>query len=281
VYRGRFAPSPTGPLHQGSLVAALASFLDAQAHRGLWVVRIDDIDPPRAVDGSVEAILEALHAHGLDSAQATDFQSTHAPRFDEAIDQLAAKGLIFSCTCTRRTLSPTGCCVRECASRPFTAQSSVSLRIKVPDPSNLTFEDRVLGRQSLALHENTSNFIIRRRDGLYAYQLAAAVDDGNGEISHVVRGADLALSTFRQIFIQRCLGLSTPHYAHVPVVTDAEGQKLSKQTGAQPLDLDHAPDNLRKALRTLEQSEPPAALDQVSDIIEWATQHWRLECAPK
>jgi glutamyl-Q tRNA(Asp) synthetase len=281
VYQGRFAPSPTGPLHRGSLVAAVASFLDAQAHGGSWLVRIDDIDPPRAVEGSVEAILAALSAHGLVSAHPTDFQSAHAPRFDEALDRLAESGLIFPCTCTRATLSPMGACVRDCASRSFAWQSSASWRIKVPEPSLVSFEDRVLGPQSLELHKHTPNFIVRRRDGLYAYQLAAAVDDGNQEITHVVRGADLTQSTYRQIFIQHCLDLATPCYAHVPVVTDAAGQKLSKQTGAQPLDVEQAPNNLREALTALGQVEPPAELCQVSDIIDWAAQHWQLRCVSK
>lgn len=275
-YCGRFAPSPTGPLHAGSLLAALASFLDARAAGGKWLLRIDDIDPPRAIEGSIEWIQRSLKAHGLHWDGGVVFQSTHAEKYENALKQLDERGYLFACTCTRTTLGERGCCVLDCAEHPKDRTKPHSLRIRIPADTAITFTDRFLGLQQERLGEQLNNFIVRRRDGLFAYQLAAAVDDGNGLINQVVRGEDLLPSTARQIFIQGLLELPSPDYAHVPVVCDDQGVKLSKQTGAPGLDNGKAAANLREALSRLNQLSPPSSYLSPEHILAWAIEHWHF-----
>jgi len=279
-YAGRFAPSPTGPLHAGSLVAALGSYLDARHNHGRWLVRIDDIDPPRAVEGAEDTILRCLDAHGFDF-DTVERQSEHSTAYDNALQQLDRQGLLFRCQCTRATLGSGGMCISNCATEPPPLSAPTSLRIQVPEDLTIHFLDRVCGAKTYALGRTTANFILRRRDGLYAYQLAAAVDDGAVEISHVVRGADLLDSTPRQVYLQQCLGLTPPAYAHLPVITDSNGTKLSKQTGALALDEGLATTNLRCALRQLGQDEPPKTLTNPRAILGWAIQHWSLDRVPR
>lgn len=280
-YRGRFAPSPTGPLHIGSLVAATASYLDAHSAGGDWHIRIDNIDPPRAVAGATTLILTCLDQHGLYSAVPTVYQSQHHARYDRALEQLSALGLLFSCSCTRATLGHQGCCIRDCRQTSPGAQAGHSWRIQVPEHTETRFDDLFLGEQHEALAENTPNFIVKRRDGLYAYQLAAAVDDGGIEVNHVVRGADLLSSTHRQVFLQQQLTLTSPQYGHVPILTDNEGNKLSKQTGASAVDPDVAGQNLRQVLAFLGQQEPPAHLLQPAEILDFASDHWDRDCVTR
>lgn len=277
-YRGRFAPSPTGPLHLGSLVAAAASYLDAQHAFGEWHVRIDDIDPPRAIEGAVSSILTCLDHHGFVSPIPTVFQSQHHSRYDEALEKLSALGLLFSCSCTRATLGPQGCCTRDCRQLSPGMLASHSWRIHVPPGTETVFNDLFLGNQRHALAESTPNFIVRRRDGFYAYQLAAAVDDGDPAVNHVVRGEDLLGSTHRQLFLQQLLRLGSPHYGHVPVMTDKQGNKLSKQTGAHPIDTTTASLNLRQVLAFLGQPAPPENCQSVTDILAFATHYWNRNC---
>lgn len=279
-YSGRFAPSPTGPLHAGSLVAALASFLDARSAAGHWAIRIDDIDPPRAVTGAAEDIVATLHHHQLVEDSPVQLQSQRGPSYDRALEQLAVAGLTFRCRCTRSTLSATGECIADCHKREIPDNETTSVRIKVPRATESTFNDRVLGPQFLALGTVCRNFILRRRDGLYAYQLACAVDDGDDTITHVVRGADLLESTHRQRFVQQCLGLTPPEYGHVPVITDVNGIKLSKQTGAQPLDTNAVTDNLRRALAQLGQKSPRLGL-AASEVVSEAIANWSLDSIPR
>lgn len=261
-------------------MAALGSYLDAHHHRGHWLVRIDDIDPPRAAPGAEEDILHCLTAHGFD-VDTVDHQSAHSAAYDHALKQLDRYGLLFRCQCTRSTLGPGGICVSDCATAPPPPSTPTSLRVHVPEDLTIRFEDRVCGPQTCALGKTTTNFILRRRDGLYAYQLAAAVDDGAPEINHVVRGEDLLDSTPRQIYLQQCLGLTSPAYAHLPVVTDRNGIKLSKQTGALALDPRLAAANLRDALQQLGQDEPPEALRDPRDILHWAKRHWSMDRVPR
>lgn len=278
-YTGRFAPSPTGPLHAGSLVAALASYLDARASGGHWLLRIDDIDPPRAAPGATGQILATLAAHHLAFDSPLQLQSNHSPAYEDALKQLSALGLVFRCRCTRANLGPGNTCVGPCADNPVAASEAASLRIRVPADLTIEFDDLVRGPQRMALGEHTANFIVRRRDGLYAYQLACAVDDGAPAINHVIRGADLLESTFRQIYIQQCLTLATPRYGHLPVLSDSEGNKLSKQTGAAPLDDGCAYDNLRAALAALGQAQPDTRGD-IDALLSAATAQWRRERVP-
>jgi len=284
-YVGRFAPSPTGPLHAGSLLAALASFLDARSARGRWLLRIDDIDPPREVSGSVGWIEQTLAAHGLHPDGTCDFQSSHREAYDAALQTLVQGGHLFHCYCTRTTLGAHGCCIRDCAGQSDPARQDgrqgASLRVKVPKDTIITFDDVILGRQTFALGATLSDFIVKRRDGLYAYQLAAAVDDAAPGISHVMRGKDLLDSTPRQQFLQRCLSLESPQYGHLPVLTDSHGVKLSKQTGAMAVDNNNPAGNIREALKQLGQAIPPMDLTSVEDLLSFATRHWRRERIPK
>lgn len=246
-YRGRFAPSPTGPLHFGSLVGALASYLDARAHCGKWLVRIEDIDGPRTVPGADRHILATLERFGMRPDEPPVWQSTRTGRYTLALEKLTQAGFVYPCGCTRKeiadslanaharhtTLSYPGTCRHGLGDKPARAW-----RLRVPDgaAARISFEDRWQGPQTQDLANEVGDFVLRRADGQWAYQLAVVVDDADQRITHVVRGADLLDSTARQTYLQRCLGVSTPTYLHVPVVVDAHGDKLSKQTGAEPLD---------------------------------------------
>lgn len=279
-YHGRFAPSPTGPLHAGSLVAAVASFLDAHAAQGDWHIRIDDIDPPREIAGAAESIVDCLQAHGLVSDSKTRFQHDSAPAYQKALTLLLNSGHAFCCRCTRNVLGPEGVCIAGCEHNA-PAQEPASIRVKVPIDTQIIFDDLILGRQHFALGQILPNYIVKRRDGLIAYQLAAAVDDGSNDITHVIRGADLASSTPRQIYLQQLLALRTPNYGHLPIITGADGHKLSKQTGAPALDTATATDNLRSALAVLGQPSPPAHLRKPPALLAWAQTHWDRERIPK
>ncbi|MEA3120655.1 MAG: glutamyl-Q tRNA(Asp) synthetase [Paraburkholderia sp.] len=261
-YRGRFAPSPTGPLHFGSLVGALASYLDARAHGGAWLVRIEDIDGPRTVPGADRQILATLERFGMRPDEPPIWQSTRTALYVDAFERLKAAGLAYPCGCTRKeiadslasahtrhaTLAYPGTCRHGLAGKPARAW-----RLRVPDgdAALVTFEDRWQGRQTQNLATEVGDFVLKRADGQWAYQLAVVVDDADAHITHVVRGADLLDSTARQIYLQRCIGLATPAYLHVPIVLDAQGDKLSKQTGATALDASAPLPALQAAARHL------------------------------
>jgi glutamyl-Q tRNA(Asp) synthetase len=247
-YRGRFAPSPTGPLHFGSLVSALASFLDARAHEGAWLVRIEDIDGPRTVPGAAEDILATLHAFGMSADEQPVWQSRRENAYQEAFERLLADKLVYPCGCTRReiadSLGPSH--VRHATlAYPGTCRDGLHgktarawrLRVPIGDPAITTFRDRWQGTQVQDLASEVGDFVLKRADGEWAYQLAVVVDDADARITHIVRGADLLDSTARQIFLQRCLSVGTPAYLHVPLVVNEHGEKLSKQTGATALDV--------------------------------------------
>lgn len=281
AYTGRFAPSPTGPLHFGSLVSALASFLDARAHHGRWLLRIEDIDPPREVPGAAASIARQLDAHGLHWDGEILYQSGRATQYRDALRRLAATGSLFLCDCTRERLrrldgNYDGACRARVLTDPDRESSGYALRIRTGDAPVIHFTDWLHGR-SLATHlERTGgDFVLRRRDGLFAYQLATAVDDAAQGISHVVRGNDLLESTPRQIFLLRALGVPVPAYGHVPVMTDSAGRKLSKQNHAPALDVARAGDNIFRALTWLGQNPPSAAAGaSVAELLHWASQHW-------
>lgn len=273
-YRGRFAPSPTGPLHAGSLVAALASFLDARHHHGRWQLRIDDIDPPRAVAGSTDTITKALVAHGLVWSGPILYQSHSSSRYDSALDRLMSSGWLFRCLCTRATLDDNGCCGQRCQDQNISAETPHSLRVKVTPERLEGFSDRFLGEQPALAKTAQEDFIVKRRDGLYAYQLAAAIDDAKPSFTHIVRGADLLESTHRQRWIQHLLGLESPSYAHVAILVDEAGNKLSKQTGAPPLDNRQPEQNVRQCLQHLAQPAPPRSARRVPEILDHATENW-------
>ncbi len=281
VARGRFAPSPTGPLHFGSLIAALGSFLEARCQSGEWLLRIEDVDAPRTAPGATTAILRALERYGLHWDGPVVYQSQRIAHYQAALESLLAAGLAYPCTCTRRELAG---CPRgrdgapiypgTCRAGPRRLDRPPAFRLRVTD-ALIQFHDAIQGHYRQRLAREVGDFVLRRADGLFAYQLAVVVDDAAQGVTQVMRGADLLDSTPRQIVLQRLLGLPTPDYAHLPVVVDARGDKLSKQTGAPPLDERHPVPTLWAALRFLGQQPPPElAGETVPAIIAWAVAHW-------
>lgn len=267
-YIGRFAPSPSGPLHAGSLVAALASYLDAKAHDGQWLVRIEDIDETRTVPGATDAIMQALAIFGMQHDDEVVVQSQRKNLYQAAFDRLtgpASAGRAYACSCTRKEIADSrlGIAADGAAIYPGTCRNGLAdgkiartLRLRVPDvgqtDETITFNDRWLGPLTQHLATEVGDFVLKRADGFWAYQLAVVVDDADQGVTHVVRGTDLLESTGRQIYLQRLLGLPTPSYMHVPVVVNELGEKLSKQTGAKALDLDAPLSELLRAARFLQ-----------------------------
>ncbi|MBK9162068.1 MAG: tRNA glutamyl-Q(34) synthetase GluQRS [Nitrosomonadales bacterium] len=335
-YRGRFAPSPTGPLHFGSLVAAVGSYLDAKHHHGIWLVRMEDLDVPRCVPGAADDILRTLEAFGLHSDEPVICQSRRTAAYVEALQQLKDSGAIYPCCCTRKEIADSalhgiegfvypGTCrngirhpsplsplpqagegnqsARKLAWRVRTdtkllppcrgkagmgvesqglTLSTPSLPLplqgggKISQDGTVEFDDALQGRITHHLENEIGDFVVKRADGLFAYQLAVVVDDALQNITHVVRGADLLASTPRQIHLQRLLGLSTPHYMHLPVAVNAQGEKLSKQTLAPAITGDHAVETLIVALDFLRQ-QPPAELrdGSIEEVLGWAISNWQ------
>ena len=232
-YIGRFAPSPTGPLHFGSLYTALASFLQARSQQGLWLLRIDDLDSPRNIKGSADSILKTLDTFGLHWDRSVAYQSQYLDVYHEILDKLAKDKLIYPCTCSRKTLTAVYSGV--CRDKQRLLNSLYSHRIKT-DNRIISFKDELQGLVSHNLAEQHGDFILKRKDQIIAYQFAVVIDDDRQHISHVVRGYDLLDSTPRQIYLQQVLGLVTPGYMHVPVIVDEQGYKLSKQTRATAVD---------------------------------------------
>ena len=279
-YRGRFAPSPTGPLHLGSLIAALASFLDARHRGGAWLVRMEDLDPPREEAGAARRILHSLQCHGLLWDEQVMWQSTRHDAYARALASMAAANQLFYCECPRASLGSNGVCQGGCRLRQGTLASPSATRVIVPPACQITFTDQLQGAQRVDLGADMPDFVVKRKDGLNAYQLAVVVDDAAQAITHVVRGSDLLDSTPRQIFLQQLMSWPTPKYCHVPVITNEQGQKFSKQNHAPALDDEQAPDNLRSALRFLQQNAPPAELVSTEAILAFAVAHWAPQSIP-
>lgn len=277
LYRGRFAPSPTGPLHLGSLIAALASYLDARHQAGQWLVRIEDLDPPREQPGAANRILHCLTQHGLHWDAEVLWQSERATAYEQALKKLHRAGHLFNCDCTRAKLGANGACNGRCQPRQPSIKSPHSVRVIADDAIDVRFHDNI---QPKLIVSPLSDFVLRRKDQLIAYQLAVAVDDNFQGITHVVRGSDLLDSSPRQIYLQRLLNYKTPSYAHVPVITTLEGHKFSKQNHAPALNPAEAASNLRKALQFLQQQTPPANLTSTDSILEFASRHWSLASVP-
>jgi glutamyl-Q tRNA(Asp) synthetase len=275
-YRGRFAPSPTGPLHAGSLVAALASWLDARAHGGTWLLRIEDLDPPREVPGAAQHIIDTLAALGMTADEPVLFQSTRSDAYAEALARLQDRGAVFACTCSRRDVFEAGGSTQRypgtCREQPARKDRRPAWRLRVTD-APIGFIDRAQGRFEQRLESAVGDFVVQRADGLWAYQLAVVVDDAAQRVSDVVRGADLLDNTPRQLCLQHVLQLPQPRYLHVPVVTNAAGEKLSKQTGAYPLDRSQPKRELERAWQHL--GFDPLGADTVLAFLRTATLLWR------
>jgi len=288
AYRGRFAPSPTGPLHFGSLVAALGSRLDARAHQGAWLLRIEDVDEPRCRGPWRDVILRQLEAYGFVWDGEPRWQSRCIAHYQAALERLIAAGLAYPCACTRQQLAamPRGADGAHlypgtCRAGPPPGRPPRAWRLRVPDEV-LRFEDRIQGEQHQALAREVGDFVLRRADGYFAYQLAVVVDDAEQGITHVVRGADLLASTARQMLLQRLLGYPTPQYAHLPLAIDDQGEKLSKQTQAPPLDEARPVPTLHAALSFLGQLPPPdLARASLATLWQWAEAHWLLARVPR
>lgn len=285
AYIGRFAPSPTGPLHAGSLVAALASWLDARAHQGRWLVRIEDVDTPRCVTGAAQAILAQLQACGLSPDAPPLYQSTRSGAYQAALDQLAANQQAYPCACSRtdvaRALAALGVQRERHAEQvyPGTCRNGLAgktaraWRLRVDDAC-ITWHDRRLGLQSQHVASYAGDVVLRRADGRWAYQLAVVVDDAAQGITHVVRGEDLADNTPRQMVLQRALGWPAPTYLHTPLVRGPDGEKLSKQHGAPAIDVQAPVTGLRHAVQALGLGIPPHACASVNDLLTWALPRW-------
>ncbi|BBE50327.1 Glutamyl-Q tRNA(Asp) synthetase [Ferriphaselus amnicola] len=343
-YRGRFAPSPTGLLHFGSLVAAVGSFLDAKHHHGIWLVRMEDLDTPRCVLGVADDILRTLEVFGLNSDEPVIYQSQRTAAYEDAMAKLQSRGVVYPCGCTRREIADSavqgiegyvypgtcrsgmrphpnpdvttshsttpahpqgagrGCKADESATTTHSGQvagylpmgeGASAIRIpawrvrtdRFPSPQRGeglgerggSFDDALQGLISQNLERDLGDFVVKRADGLFAYQLAVVVDDAAQGITHVVRGSDLLVSTPRQIWLQWLLGLTTPAYMHLPVAVNAAGEKLSKQTLAAPVDMAHPAETLWRVLAFLRQEPPTELAGDLPNLLSWAVQNWQPE----
>lgn len=281
-YRGRFAPSPTGPLHFGSLVAAVASYLAARQAGGEWLIRIEDVDRTREAPGSAEAIVRTLAELGFEWTGSILRQSEQTERYEAVLARLVDGGFAYPCSCSRKTIAA--------ASQPAAGEEPrypgwcrrgvldpslpCALRLKV-EPGTVAFDDEIQGAVAIDVAADCGDFVVKRRDGLFAYQLAVVADDAAQGITHVVRGADLLTSTPRQLLLQRALGYAQPRYAHVPLATDAQGVKFSKSAGAGAIDATKPAGEIWRALHFLRQSPPPQLRSaDLATLWRWSIEHW-------
>jgi len=287
IYRGRFAPSPSGALHFGSLIAATGSYLQARHLQGEWWLRIDDIDPPREAPGAAEQILRSLEAYGFEWDGEVSYQSQRHEFYQQALQQLQDSGMLYPCGCSRASLAKhldprhpdvyPGICRQGLPP----GRTERSLRVRCLN-AVIRFHDPIQGLQHMDMETGCGDFVIKRADGLYAYQLATAVDDALQGITEVVRGADLLESSFRQIHLQQLLSLPPPNYAHLPIASNPAGEKLSKKTHATNIDQLPVVKTLYQALEFLGQN-PPLALRRASlqELWQWAILHWQFARIPR
>lgn len=279
---GRFAPSPTGPLHFGSLLAALASYLDIRSRKGCWLVRIEDLDPPREQPGAADHILRTLDAFGLHWDGQVVYQSQRLELYQAALEQLRRQEQAYPCNCSRKQLQQRqvqgydGYCLKH----PPASADDCAFRVSHP-PGMEEFHDRIQGQRQYCRQGHEGDFVVFRRDGLFAYQLAVVVDDADQAVTDILRGSDLIDETPHQLRLQSCLGYMHPTYAHIPVITHANGQKLSKQNLAPAIDSGQRLQLLIHALRLLGQS-PPAELQdaRLEELLRWAVEHWTIARVP-
>ena len=284
-YRGRFAPSPTGNPHLGTLIAAVASYLQARVNKGEWLLRIEDVDTTRRVAGADDAMLRTLDKFGFEWDAEVIWQSKRSLVYEQTLEQLNAADLVFPCTCSRKLLAQTaveqsGIYPGTCRAQQLPFPHEHAIRVRVPDIS-VGFDDAIFGEYQQSLASECGDFVIKRRDGLFAYQLAVVVDDAEQGVTEIVRGADLLDSTPRQIFLQQCLDYAQPDYLHLPLVLDHEGRKLSKSEGAAELNPERPVKSIYAALKHLGQ-QPPAELARagIVDIWQWAVENWSIHKIP-
>ena len=281
-YIGRFAPSPTGELHHGSLLTAVASYIDARHHDGKWLLRMEDLDPPREQPGAAASILRTLEAHHLLWDGPVLYQSQRTSAYQSAIDHLSRLQLLYHCSCSRQRMKGLTAYDSYCLSHP-PSSGATAQRIKIPRDGSalIAFEDVFQRLRVQDLQKECGDFIIHRKDGLFAYQLAVVIDDIFQQVTHIIRGSDLLSSTGQQCYLFQRMGAQLPTVGHLPILVNSEGQKLSKQTFAAPIDNSRAPENLFICLQLLGQS-PPSSLNQTdcSDILSWAIKHWRRVAVP-
>lgn len=306
MYVGRFAPSPSGPLHFGSLVAAVASYCDAKSNfyngkAGKWLIRMEDIDKPREMKGAAEDILRTLEAFGFEWNEPIVYQSQRTEIYEHYLTDLKRNSLVYACSCSRKEIADSSANIgiegaiynKNCLFKTVKSGASTAWRLNTSLETDLTvlkaqkahvtsFHDTIQGEVSQNIATDIGDFILKRADGLFAYQLAVVVDDAAQGVTHIVRGADLLNSTARQIYLQQILGFSAPHYAHVPIATNQAGEKLSKQSLAKPIDARFASEQLFNALQFLGQN-PPAEMANatLSEVWRWAIENWQLENVPK
>ena len=289
MYTGRFAPSPTGLLHIGSLLTAVASYADARSNGGKWLVRMEDLDPPREMSGASSHILHTLEAFGFEWDGEVAYQSRRYALYEETLCRLQTAGLVYPCHCSRKDWQAgarrgadgfvyNGRC-RHPGQRPALQGKQPAWRIRVPDRV-IGFSDGIVGDYAQNLAGDIGDFVLLRADGYWAYQLAVVADDAEQGVTHIVRGQDLLVSTPRQIYLQQCLGVPTPQYAHLPLLTNAQGQKWSKQTLAPALDLNRREQLLRQVFRYLKLPEAPET-DRPAELLDWAVAHWDMGKVPK
>ena len=289
MYTGRFAPSPTGLLHIGSLLTAVASYADARSNGGKWLVRMEDLDPPREMPGAASHILHTLEAFGFEWDGEVAYQSRRYALYEETLCRLQTAGLVYPCHCSRKDWQAgarrgadgfvyNGRC-RHPGQRPAPQGKQPAWRIRVPD-RDIGFSDGIVGDYAQNLARDIGDFVLLRADGYWAYQLAVVADDAEQGVTHIVRGQDLLVSTPRQIYLQQCLGVPTPQYAHLPLLTNAQGQKWSKQTLAPALDLNRREQLLRQVFRYLKLPEAPET-DRPAELLDWAVAHWDMGKVPK
>jgi glutamyl-Q tRNA(Asp) synthetase len=286
AYRGRFAPSPTGSLHFGSLVAALGSYLDARRLGGEWLIRIEDVDQTRTLPGAASDMLRVLETFGFEWDGEVAYQSQRSEAYEAIIRKLQHAGSAYPCCCSRKAIREQAEIGVEGAIYPGTCRQGLrhperptSIRLRTPDQP-FGFTDRLLGPHSQNLSREVGDFVIRRVDGFYAYQLAVVVDDSWQGITHVVRGADLLNSTPRQCYLQEILGLKRPEYLHLPLVSDGQGRKLSKQARDLPVNPQRPLDSLLPALGFLGQALPPIRPGSLTEFWQWAIAHWEIQDIP-
>lgn len=286
-YRGRFAPSPTGALHFGSLVAAVGSYLDARSQGGEWLLRMEDLDPPREVAGAADDILRTLEAFGFEWDGSILYQSQRLDAYGDAITDLLHRKLAYPCGCSRKEIAIKGLPGPEGPIYPGLCRNGLapgkkprSVRLRTL-PGAITFEDRIQGALSQSVEDEVGDFVIRRADGLYAYQLAVVIDDALQGINQVVRGCDLLISTPRQIQLQSLLELPSTRYAHLPLAVDAEGAKLSKQAKSHPVVAKDPQTSLLAALAFLNQPLPEDGTPDLKTLWQWAIANWDMARVPR